>query len=203
MKRLKKIIISTLLACSLFTLTGCNKKETVNVKPAVKSEIDLNSTNFNSQVISIDDWSFEIPSNWEKLETEKEDADKAYCYAPKDLEAGSNTSNVNIVIRKSEDQPSINDIVENIDEAIVAKIVEVMPAATNFKYDDIVSKIGDILYIEYDVNNSGIDMHTNQYLILADDYSIAITSININDNTEPSPEDVAKHMVNTLKHNLK
>lgn len=200
MKRLNKIIISTLLACSLFTLTGCNRKETVIVEPAVKNEVDLNSTNFDSQVITIGDWSFEIPSNWDKLETKEEDKDKAYSYAPKDLEAGSNTSNVNIVIRKSEDQPSIDDIVNNIDEAIVAKIVEVMPSATSFKYDDIKSSAGDVLYIEYDVNNSGVDMHTNQYLVLADGYSIAITSININDNTEPSPEDVAKHMVNTLKY---
>lgn len=194
---IKKIAITLLLTTSIFALVGCNniknKKITVTGE---KINLSIEDTNVENQRISINDWSFEIPSNWKKIDTEAKDA---YSYAPIAYEEDTNSSNVNVVIQKSDSQPSITDLMNNINEALLAQIVEVMPTATNFKYDNFKSNMGDVLAIEYDVSNSGIDMHTTQFLVLCDGYSVAVTSINIGDDISPAPESVAKHIVTTLK----
>ena len=41
----------------------------------------------------------------------------------------------------------------------------------NDKYDNFKSNMGDVLAIEYDVSNSGIDMHTTQFLVLYPSHS--------------------------------
>ena len=81
---IKNIAITLLLTTSIFALVGCNnlKNEKITVT-GEKINLSIEDTNVENQRISINDWSFEIPYNWKKIDTEAKDA---YSYAPIDYE---------------------------------------------------------------------------------------------------------------------
>lgn len=181
---MKKLICTTLLLItSIFFVIGCGK-----------NSIEVPKPDFETQKVSEDNFEFEIPTTWEKADISLTSGQ--YVYTTKDANLESGTSNVSIIISEtSEKTIKMEDAKTELESQIKTTFGD---NVTNIKTNSLKASCGDVCVGNYDLSISGINMSQTLYYPLIDNYNVTITSTNINDNTTPSPEDVAKHIINTF-----
>ena len=183
---MKKIFISLMLIVGmLFTLLGCNNSNSNIEKP-----------NFETQKIKEDIFQCEIPSTWEKTGISQIQGQIVFTVKNGVLSSKS-VSNVSIIANKTDSNaPSISEA-----EAEIKKQLE-----SNFKdnvsdiiFDEIEAPCGNVCVAKYKLNINDNNMNLTLYYPLVDKYLITITSTDVNDDISPSSDEVAKHIINTLK----
>ena len=69
----------------------------------------------------------------------------------------------------------------------------------NLKVEELKAPIGNVCVVSYDTTVAGQKFTQKQYYPLIGDYIVVITSTNIGDSIDPSPEEVAEYIALTLK----
>lgn len=182
---MKKIFTSFMLIIAMiFSLLGCN------------SNSNIEKPDFETQKIKEDIFQCEIPNTWEK--TDISQIDGQIIFTIKDgLLKSSLVSNISLIANKTDSNaPSISEA-----EAEIKKQLE-----SNFKdnvsdiiFDEIEAPCGNVCVAKYKLNINDNNMNLTLYYPLVDKYLVTITCTDVGDDISPSPDKVAKHIVNTLK----
>lgn len=166
----------------------------------IKESINITSIDpsLETELITLNEFEFYIPTSWCKLSYE---SDTSYTYAPIARNSDTNSSNVNVTIKKDTSNINLNDIIENLEESVISSILNTIPSAKDFVYDVYTSSLGDVLVIDYNYtdNTTLLSINATQFLLLYNNFSIAITSSDIGDKVTPAPDIVAKNILDTLK----
>ena len=195
---LKKLTVGLLLAVSAFSLAGCNSNEkSKESKTTKKEELKVSKTDFETQTISLDKVTFELPKEWSKFDIPN--APSGYIsYAPANADINVGSSSVNINVSKQKQKITIKDLNasrSDFEKQYKASIKE----AKDFKFSDFKAPSGDVFAIQYNYTINGVYGTVSQYMVLLDGYAATITATDINDGSTPSPHDVARYMANTVK----
>lgn len=191
-----RALSSLLILFFSFALISCSSTRNNFVKQTIL--IPSIDPSIETELVTAYEFEFYIPTSWCKLSNE---SDTSSTYAPIDRNIDSNSSSVNVTIRRDTSDITINDLVENLEEAIISNILNNIPSAKDFVYDVYTSSLGDVLVIDYNYIDSTTSLSVNatQFLLLYNNSSIAITSSDIGDKISPSPDIVARNILDTLK----
>ena len=193
MKKMKKIIIMLSMLIAALTMVSCSKE-------AAKDEVVVEKPAFETQLIEDTGFTYEIPVGWAKVEGVTTNAGQTI-YAPSSADLTKGTSSVNIVISKVNSKAvSLEDFktqaTTELKKAILSKV---SATATDFNFGDFKAPIADVFTMDYTTKISGITMKNTQYYPLIDNYTVVVTGTDIGDNYAEKTQDVAKHIVNTIK----
>ena len=182
---MKKIFISLMLIIGmLFTLLGCNNSSSNIEKP-----------NFETQKIKEDIFQCEIPSTWEKIDISQ--IQGQVVFTAKDSDLSKSISNISLIANKTDSNaPSISEAQEQIKKQLEANFKDNLSDIT---LDEMDAPCGKVCDIKYKLNIDDNNMNLSLYYPLVDKYLITITSTDVNDDISPSSDEVAKHIINTLK----
>lgn len=182
---MKKIFISLMLIVGmLFTLLGCNNSNSNIEKP-----------NFETQKIKEDIFQCEIPATWEK--TDISQIDGQVVFTIKDADLSKSVSNVSLIANKTDSNaPSISEAQEQIKKQLESNFKN---NVSDITFDEIEAPYGKVCVAKYKLNIDDNNMNLSLYYPLVDKYLITITSTDVNDDISPSSDEVAKHIINTLK----
>ena len=191
-----RVLSSLLILFFSFTLISCNSTKNNFIKKTIF--IPSIDPSIETELVTFHEFEFYIPTSWCKLSYE---SDTSSTYAPIDRNIDSNSSSVNIAICRDTSDITINDLVENLQEAIISNILNNIPSAKDFVYDVYTSSLGDVLVIDYNYIDSTTSLSVNatQFLLLYNNSSIAITSSDIGDKISPSSDIIARNILDTLK----
>lgn len=192
---LKKLTVGLLLAVSAFSLVGCNSN--AKSKDSKEKEDKVEKADFETQTITLDNVTFEIPKDWSELSIPNAIAGYT-SYAPANADINVGTSNVNITVSAQTQKMTIKDLNDNR-SVFEKQIKSAFSSAEDFKYSDFKAPSGDVFVMEYNYSASNKSASISQYMVLLDGYVATITATNINDNVSPSAQEVAKYMANTIK----
>lgn len=206
-KSIKRLAILLVVLSLSFNLIACgdkdDKKSSNNDKKTsllddIKDDGDdgnISDDDFETQVITLDKCSFEIPADWSEVNS---GIANTYCYAPSNIDLNTGTSSVNIVIT---DNPGLNGIedLKNSKDVLESSITSTYSTATNFQFDECSSNLGDALVMSYEFSYEDVSFSTTQYLILTDNNYFVVTASDINDGVIPSTEDVAVNLIDTIE----
>lgn len=190
---LKKLTAGLLLAVSAFSLVGCNSNE--KSKDSKEKEVKVEKADFETQTITLDNVTFEIPKDWSEI-TAPNTQSGYTSYAPANADVTVGTSSVNIIT--SAQKVTLKDLKANSSE-FEKQIKSAFSSVDDFKFSDFKAPSGDVFVIEYNYSGAGKTASFSQYMVILDGYVATITASNMNDNVSPSPKEVAKHMANTIK----
>ena len=182
---MKKIFISLMLIIGmLFTLLGCNNSSTNIEKP-----------NFETQKIKEDIFQCEIPSTWEKIDISQ--IQGQVVFTAKDSDLSKSISNISLIANKTDSNaPSISEAQEQIKNQLEANFKDNLSDIT---FDEMDAPCGKVCVIKYKLKIDDNNLNLTLYYPLIDKYLITITSTDVDDDISPSPDEVAKHIINTLK----
>lgn len=211
-KLIKKLTILLIVVMSSFSLISCGDDDT---KTSTKKDSSISqdkdekdekedkdvddqkddAASFETQEISLDECSFEIPKTWTEIETA---VTAAKCYAPADYDMTKGTSSVNIVINKNTGIKDANELMKAKD-TLKSSITNLYSDATNFEFEICSSNLGDALTMSYVFTYNDVTFNTIQYMMLTDDNYYVVTATDIGDSISPSSVDVAKNLISTIK----
>ncbi|MDY4078464.1 MAG: hypothetical protein SOY42_06710 [Clostridium sp.] len=182
---MKKIFISLMLIIGmLFTLLGCNNSDSNVEKP-----------DFKTQKIKEDIFQCEIPSTWKK--TNISQIDGQVVFTVKDADLSKSVSNISLIANKTDSNaPSMSEAQEQIKKQLESNFKDNLSDIT---FDEMDAPCGKVCVIKYKLKIYDNNMNLTLYYPLVDKYLVTITSTDVNDDISPSPDEVAKHIINTLK----
>jgi hypothetical protein len=189
-------ILPLLIMFFSFSLISCSSTNHNFIKESISiTSID---PSLETELVTLKEFEFYIPTSWCKLSYE---SDTSATYAPINRNSDTNSSNVNVTIKKDTSNITLNDIIENLEESVISNILNTIPSAKDFVYDVYTSSLGDVLVIDYNYidDNTSLSINATQFLLLYNNFSIAITSSDIGDKVVPSPDVVSKNILDTLK----
>ena len=183
---MKKIFISLMLIIGmLFTLLGCNNSNSNIEKP-----------NFETQKIKEGIFQCEIPSTWEKTDISQIDGQVVFTVKDGVLLSKS-VSNISLIANKTDSNaPSMSEAETQIKKQLESNFKD---NVSDITFDEIKAPCGKVCVAKYKLNIDDNNMNLTLYYPLVDKYLVTITSTDDNDDTSPSPVEVAKHIINTLK----
>ena len=182
---MKKIFISLMLIIGmLFTLLGCNNSDSNVEKP-----------DFETQKIKEDIFQCEIPSTWKK--TDISQIDGQVVFTAKDADLSKSVSNVSLIANKTDSNaPSMSEAQEQIKKQLESNFKDNISDIT---FDEMDASCGKVCVIKYKLKIDDNNMNLTLYYPLVDKYLVTITSTDINDDISPSPDEVSKHIIDTIK----
>lgn len=184
--------ISMLLAISLLLvalLSGCGSKP-----------VEVSAPEWATTSGSAGGFSYEVPADWTTTADVTGQGTTIYIPANADVNAG--TSNVNILVQNASGQKAVSmkDMKSTLETGLEAQLLASgFEKVENLKVEELKAPIGDVCVVSYDTYVSGTKFTQKQFYPLINDYIVVVTSTNIGDSIEPSPEDVAEYIALTLK----
>lgn len=184
--------LSVLLAISLLLvalLSGCGSKP-----------VEVSAPEWATASGSASGFSYEVPADW--TTTEDVTGQGTTIYVPADADIANGTSNVNILVQNASGQKaaSMKDMKSTLENGLEAQLLASgFEKVENLKVEELKAPIGNVCVVSYDTTVAGQKFTQKQYYPLIDDYIVVITSTNIGDSTDPSPEEVAEYIALTLK----
>ncbi|NLK95555.1 MAG: hypothetical protein GX275_10265 [Clostridiales bacterium] len=191
-----KIVLFPILSLFLaINLVSCS------LGTSIETEKITENINYEVQTITHDNFTYEIPADWDGI-TFDGAANGQVVYAPKDADINNGTSSVNIIITNTNSKASkLKDFNTSKSQSqLETQLNEKFSnGASNFEYKNYSTDSYDVFSISYDISYEDVSLHLTQYNILVDNYTVLVTATNNKDGINPSPEDVAKRIVNSFK----
>lgn len=187
---MKKLFLLFTLLLTICALAGCNK-----IGSHAK---DAKNTTFETQLVKLDNYQFEIPSTWKRVEDPSINA-SLYIFAPANADSTKNSSNVALtIIPANGKNPTIEEL-KNKTSSFEEQIKNIFKDAKDFKFEDFKVPSGNVFSLQYTVAFGDITMTQTQYYILMDNQTVVLTATDIGDGVTPTPIEVIKHMAESFQ----
>lgn len=145
----------------------------------------------DTQLITGDNYSVEIPSTWTKTKVSGVDL-----FIPQDADITKGASNLNIVVTAlSGGVPTLKDYKASFPAEFEKQIASAFPNATNFQYSSTKAGGRDVFVASCDTTGA---MKQTQYYPINSKYVVVITATDIGDGDTIGLQDIAKQMLDTL-----
>jgi hypothetical protein len=184
---MKKFVILSMLFITAMTFIGCSK---------IGSH--AKDVSFETQVMDIDNYQFEIPSTWKRVEDPSINS-SLYIYTPDNENETKNSSNVAITVIANTDKTPTMEQLKSSTANLEQQIKGVFKDAKDFKFGELSVPSGKVFSLSYTVQFGDITMVQTQYYIMMEDQTVVITATDIGDGVYPTPLEVINHMAESFK----